>query len=118
MRSAPDKTESSKKFSVHVPGAGEYKCYLSIQIRVEGYVGVYVYVKEGPIFPVTVALAKFTCGAHTSQYVDHLIDSPCGYGFSKFMSDAEAEAAKTAEGCLSITAKIQLKCDSDSVLSI
>jgi hypothetical protein len=112
MQSSPIKTENSKYFSVHVPGAGEYKCYLKIKILEEGFVAIYMHVKEGPIFPVTVALAKFTCGCHSVQlHLARRMDKPAGYGFPKFRSDAQVEAAKTAEGFLPITAKIQLKRD-------
>lgn len=113
LRLSPKHTHNSKKFSVHVPGAGEYKGYLQICIEREGCIGFYMYINEGPKFPIFVEYADFTCGEeHSLRLFSHFpVIRGVGRGFSSFLTDEQAQADMGADGCLPITAKIKLKCD-------
>ena len=114
MRTSPKLTLNSKKFSVHVPGAGEYRGYLQICVEVEGRIGFYMYVNEGPTFPVFVEYADVACGADHSLklFSQFPFNRGVGRGVFNFLSDKEADATKSADGCLSIAVKIKLKNDS------
>jgi hypothetical protein len=116
MRASPDNIEYSKQFSVHIPVAGEYKCCLGIGVETEGFVDLFIYIKEGPIFPVSIAGTKITCGPCSNTFGEYALTEPQSRGFRNLMSDAEVEAAKIADGCIPITAHFKLRWDGTLLL--
>ena len=114
-KSSSKKYDNSKEFSVIVPGAGEYKCMLQLAVEDGSCFGVYNIINKGPIFPIAVSV-QVSCRAHTSLWVSNIMPAKDGFGFPRFISNAQVDAAKTSSGHITISAAIKLKCA--SVLSI
>lgn len=110
MLMAPEKVLNSEEFTVHVPRAGQYSCFLQICIREEGCVGFYIVVSHGPAFPVTVGI-KACCSAHGTQFTVHSMDAGIGLGFPKFITTSQADAIKTENGYITFTTHIKLRSD-------
>jgi hypothetical protein len=108
-RSSSKQYDNSKDFSVFVPGAGEYKCFLQIGVEEGNCIGFYNIVTKGPVFPVLVGV-KVSCRAHSSQYVQNSMQSKDAFGFPRFMSDKQISSSKSASGHITINATIRLKC--------
>jgi hypothetical protein len=109
MWSSTPMEENSKEFSVYVPGAGEYKLFLQLCIRTEGYVGFYAIIRQGPVFPVTMGI-KVACAAHTTQFTLHSMNLDVGLGYPKLISDIQANTIKDENGVIPIIAFIKLRC--------
>ena len=99
---------SSKKYD-------NSKCMLQLAVEDGSCFGGYNIINKGPIFPIAVSV-QVACRAHTSLWVSNIMPAKDGFGFPRFISNAQVDAAKTSSGHITISAAIKLKCA--SVLSI